>query len=86
MSSRDPLEKGGERDEPSDAVDVDEAGADDFAARNVVMSNALPGGASPVAGALMGDLDAVLEPSTDEERLQDEQSGAEGKPPLADKS
>ncbi len=49
-----------------------EAGTDDFAARNVIMSNALPPDASASAGAVSRETDPYLEPRTDEERLPED--------------
>lgn len=60
-----------ERPEPAAPRDIDDAAADDFAARNVLMSNAFGGGASPFAGALIGNKEKFLEPTTDEERAAD---------------
>lgn len=57
-----------ERPEPASPGDIDDAEADDFAARNVLLSNAFGGGATPFAGALIGNKDKFLEPTTDEER------------------
>ncbi len=57
-----------ERPEPAAPGDIDDAEADDFAARNVLMSNAFGGGASPFAGALIGNKEKFLEPTTDEDR------------------
>jgi len=56
------------RPEPAQPHDVDDAEADDFAARNVLMTNAFGGGASPFAGALIGDKENVIEPTTEEDR------------------
>ena len=53
-------------------LDRDEAEADDFATRSVIMSNALPGGASPVAGAVTARTKDQLEPTSDEERAADD--------------
>jgi hypothetical protein len=58
------------RDASAPTAGTGEAASDDFAARNVVMSNALPPDASPAAGAVIADTDPVLEPTTDEERLE----------------
>ncbi|HWH36396.1 MAG TPA: hypothetical protein VNT28_01290 [Candidatus Limnocylindrales bacterium] len=55
----------------------EEAGVDDFLARNVTMSNALPGGSSPYAGALVGQAEGSFEPATDEERLREGDLAAE---------
>ena len=40
----------------------------DFAARNVIMSNALPGGASPAAGAITADRELGLDPTPADEQ------------------
>lgn len=55
-------------------LDRDEAEADDFATRSVIMSNALPGGASPVAGAVTARNKDQLEPTIDEERAGADES------------
>lgn len=58
---------------PDDEVEPREAAQQDFAARNVIMSNALQGGASPAAGAVIGsggELD--MQPETDETLADDE--------------
>jgi hypothetical protein len=52
---RDDATVAAERPEPAAPGDIDDAAADDFAARNVLMSNAFGGGASPFAGALIGE-------------------------------
>jgi hypothetical protein len=53
---------------PEDAA-ADEVEQQDFATRHVVMSNALPGGASPAAGAVLGSGGEMgMEPETDEEK------------------
>lgn len=50
----------------------DQAEQQDFAARNVAMSNALPGGAQPAAGAVIGSGGSLgMEPETTEERNPD---------------
>ena len=55
------------------AAEIDEAAQQDFATRNVLMSNALPGGASPVAGAVIGSGGEMgMEPETEEPGLGDE--------------
>ena len=52
---------------PEDAA-PDDVEQQDFATRHVIMSNALPGGASPAAGAVVGSGgDSGMEPETDEE-------------------
>lgn len=52
---------------------IDEAAQGDFATRNVMMSNALPGGASPVAGAVIGSGGEMgMEPEAEEPGLDDE--------------
>lgn len=49
---------------PEHATD-DQAEQQDFAARNVAMSNALPGGAQPAAGAVIGSGGSLgMEPET----------------------
>lgn len=56
---------------PEDAA-PDEVEQQDFAARNVMMSNALPGGASPAAGAVIGSGGELgMEPETDEEAARE---------------
>ena len=71
---RDEIERAQEAgDEASpDELEPVDAAQQDFGARNVVMSNALQGGASPAAGGVIatgGELG--LQPETDEE-LEDE--------------
>jgi hypothetical protein len=45
----------------------------DFATRNVIMSNALPGGASPAAGGVIGSGGELsMQPETDEEVVEGE--------------
>jgi hypothetical protein len=61
-----------ERPEPAAPGNIDDAAANDFAARNVLMSNAFGGGASPFAGALIGNKEKFLEPTTDEERVSED--------------
>ena len=57
---------------PEDAA-PDEVEQQDFAARNVMMSNAMPGGASPAAGAVIGSGGELgMEPETNEETAPDE--------------
>ena len=57
---------------------VDEAAQQDFATRNVMMSNALPGGASPVAGAVIGSGGELgMEPETEEPGIRDEDADDE---------
>ena len=54
---------------PEDTTE-EQAEQQDFAARNVAISNALPGGTSPAAGAVIasgGDLG--MQPETDEEEI-----------------
>ena len=51
------------------AEDVEEQ---DFATRNVLMSNAIPGGTSPAAGAVIGSGGQMaMEPETDEEEVDE---------------
>ncbi len=51
---------------------MDEAAQQDFATRNVMMSNALPGGASPVAGAVIGSGGEMgMEPEAEEPGVED---------------
>lgn len=63
------LGPGPEREEPEDTEQQD------FATRNVIMSNALPGGSSPVAGAVIGSggemgMDPVVDEADVEERQE----------------
>lgn len=56
-----------------ETAEIDEAAQQDFATRNVLMSNALAGGASPVAGAVIGSGGEMgMEPETEEPGLGDE--------------
>lgn len=59
-----------------------DAGQQDFAARNVIMSNALQGGASPAAGAVIGSGGEMgMQPSTDEQEVDESSSdSAAGRP------
>jgi hypothetical protein len=51
----------------------DETEQQDFALRNVAMSNAIPGGAQPAAGAVIGSGGELgMEPETDEEKVAEE--------------
>jgi hypothetical protein len=69
-------------EQPAEPDDIEDTAEQDFAARNVLMSNALQGGASPVAGALGGPEDGLeMQPQTDEEELE-----AEGKLPPEEQS
>ncbi|HUG48606.1 MAG TPA: hypothetical protein VMP67_09355 [Candidatus Limnocylindria bacterium] len=59
-------------DAPLDEVEPADAAQQDFGARNVIMSNALQGGASPVAGGMIGTGGELgMQPSTDEELTDD---------------
>jgi hypothetical protein len=52
------------------------AAQQDFAARTAMMSNALPGGASPAAGAVIGSGGELgLDPTTDEGEGADHDEG-----------
>ncbi len=68
--ARDEAEEGHEADEADEAAEVaEEVRQDDFAARNVLMSNALPENPTPAAGVLTQRQDEeFLEPTTDEEQ------------------
>ena len=49
-------------------ADPEDAAEQDFALRNVTMSNALPGSGQPAAGAVVGSGGALgMDPTTDEE-------------------
>jgi len=65
---------------PSDDGATDVVEEQDFAARNVIMSNALPGGASPAAGALVAQRELGLDPTLDEEPATEDQPANEGRP------
>jgi hypothetical protein len=62
-----------DRDRPApdtdpEHVDPEQAVEQDFALRNVTMSNALPGGGQPAAGAVVGSAGRLgMQPETDEE-------------------
>jgi len=67
--------------------EVDDAATDrevvegqDFASRNVIMSNALPGAASPAAGALAAQRDLGLDPAPDEGAATEGQPAARDRP------
>jgi hypothetical protein len=63
------LEPGGETAEP------EQAAQQDFAARTSMMSNAMPVGSSPVAGAVIGSGGEMgMDPTTDEEEVEDERA------------
>jgi hypothetical protein len=50
----------------------------DFATRNVIMSNALQGGASPAAGGVIGTGGELgMQPSTDEELAEEDEDDGE---------
>lgn len=54
-------------------VNADEAGQQDYALRNVQMSNALPPTGQPAAGAVLGSEGELgMQPETDEERADEE--------------
>jgi hypothetical protein len=54
----------------------EQAAQQDFAARSSMMSNALPGGANPVAGAVIGSGGELgMDPTTDEEEISDDREG-----------
>lgn len=54
---------------------VDDTEQQDFALRNVAMSNALPGGAQPAAGAVIGSGGELgMDPETDEEQIHESDS------------
>ena len=58
---------------PREDVEPADAAQQDFGARNVIMSNALQGGASPAAGGVIGTGGELgMQPSTDEELADDE--------------
>ena len=66
---RDEIDAAAEGGREPGEVSRDNAEEQDFAARNVIMSNALPGGASPAAGAIIGsggDLGMEPEAAADE--------------------
>ncbi|MDP8904152.1 MAG: hypothetical protein M3N29_02335 [Chloroflexota bacterium] len=60
-----PIQQDEDVAETGEPIPADEQ---DFAVRNVSMSNALPTGASPAAGAVSTGRELGLEPTTDEER------------------
>jgi hypothetical protein len=58
---------------PDDEIEPRDAAEQDFAARNVIMSNALQGGASPAAGGVIGSGGELgMQPETDEALADDE--------------
>ena len=66
------VQEAGDEAPPEELEPVD-AAQQDFGARNVIMSNALQGGASPAAGGVIatgGELG--LQPETDEELSDDD--------------
>jgi hypothetical protein len=59
--------------QPEEERDPTDVAEQDFATRNVIMSNALQGGASPAAGGVIGSGGELgMQPPTDEE-VQDEE-------------
>ena len=59
-------------DEAPEHVDPDHAEEQDFAMRNVAMSNTMPTGGQPAAGAIVGSAGRVeLQPETDEEIVEE---------------
>jgi hypothetical protein len=59
-----------------ETADTEQAAQQDFAARTSMMSNALPGGANPVAGAVIGSGGELgMDPATDEEEITDDREG-----------
>ncbi len=71
-SEQDEIERVTDR-QPEDERDPAEAAEQDFATRNVIMSNALQGGASPAAGGVIGSGGELgMQPPTDEEVHDDE--------------
>ncbi len=73
------LRPGEERAEP------DQARQQDFATRGAMMSNAIPGGSAPVAGAVIGSGGELgMEPTTDEEKVEAEEE-ATGRPRQAER-
>ena len=55
-----------------EAPDRDVVEQQDFAARTVIMSNAIHGGVSPVAGSIAAEEDLGLDPTLDETAPDDE--------------
>ncbi len=69
-----------EEEAPDKELEPADAAEQDFGARNVIMSNALQGGASPAVGGVTGSGGELgMQPQTDEEILDEE--GEEGLPP-----
>ena len=57
-----------DRQTEAEHVDPEHTDEQDFALRNVAMSNALPGSAQPAAGAIVGSEGRLgMQPETDEE-------------------
>lgn len=66
------LQRGEERAEPDDAREQD------LALRGTMMSNAIPGGSAPAAGAVIGSGgDLRMDPTIDEADLEDREKRAE---------
>jgi hypothetical protein len=58
---------------PDDEIEPRDVAEQDFATRNVIMSNALQGGASPAAGSVIGTGGELgMQPETDEALADDE--------------
>jgi hypothetical protein len=78
---RDEIERTQQGDEATEEeLEPMDAGQQDFAARNVIMTNTLQGGASPAAGGVIGTGGALsMEPTTDDDQAEDAER--EGLPP-----
>jgi hypothetical protein len=66
------LDRGDERAEPEDAKEQD------LALRGTMMSNAIPGGSAPAAGAVIGSGGELgMDPTIDEAELEERERRAE---------
>jgi hypothetical protein len=72
---QDEIERSAERgDQAQDEIEPRDAAQQDFASRNVIMSNALQGGASPAAGSVIGTGGELgMQPETDEALTDEEE-------------
>jgi hypothetical protein len=73
----DEIERSQQGDEATEEeLEPVDAGQQDFAARNVIMTNTLQGGASPAAGGVIGTGGALgMDPSTDDDEAEAERDG-----------
>jgi hypothetical protein len=63
-----------------EARDRDVVEQQDFAARNVIMSNALPSNPSPAAGAITADRELGMEPTPEDARAGETEQDSSTQP------